>query len=89
MSVGSDMVGVAVGVGVSAASASGESTARGARVLNGQSSAVSRYSIGDSAMYSSGRRLPNGVGRLVVSTSESDTRPSLPSWSDSLYQIVS
>lgn len=50
----------------------------------GQSSGVSGYSIGLSAMYSSGRRLWKGVGKFVESTSESEWRPSLASESESL-----
>ena len=55
----------------------------------GQSSGVSGYSIGLSAMYSSGRLLWKGVGRFVVNASESEWRPSLASESESLlYHMV-
>ena len=50
------------------------------------------YSIGLSAMYSSGRLLPNAFGRLLDKslncTSESEMRPSLSSGSVSLYHMV-
>ena len=59
------------------------STTRPALAGRGQSSGVSEYSIGLSAMYSSGRLLWKGVGRFVDSASESEWRPSLASESDS------
>ena len=77
---------VAVGVGVSVAS--DVSAAVVAFAGRGQSSGASGYSIGLSAMYSSGRLLWNGVGKFVESTSESEVRPSLASESESLYHMV-
>lgn len=83
VSVGVIAVDVAVGVGVSVASE--VSVPLVALAGSGQSSGASGYSIGLSAIYSSGRLLWKGVGRL---TSESEARPSLASESESLYHIV-
>lgn len=66
--------------------------ARAALGDRGQSSGVSGYSMGLSAMYSSGRLLPKAFGRSldrsVDRTSESEMRPSLSSGSVSLYHMV-
>lgn len=87
---------VSVGTGVPV----GAWTARAALRDRGQSSGVSgysmglsaMYSIGLSAMYSSGRLLPNAFGRSLDKslncTSESEMRPSLSSGSVSLYHMV-
>jgi hypothetical protein len=75
--------------GVRVSLASDKYAARLALVGRGQSSGVSGYSIGLSAMYSSGRLLWKGVGRLFdESASESERRPSLASESESLYHMV-
>ena len=78
------IVGEEMAVGLGVLVASGEYTGRVALAGRGQSSGVSGYSIGLSAMYSSGRRLRKGVGKFVESTSESEWRPSLASESESL-----
>lgn len=66
--------------------------ARAALGDRGQSSGVSGYSMGLSAIYSSGRLLPKAFGRSldrsVDRTSESEMRPSLSSGSVSLYHMV-
>lgn len=64
-------------------------TTRVALAGRGQSSGVSGYSMGLSAMYSSGRLLWKGVGRFVDSASESELRPSMASESESLYHVLS
>lgn len=79
---------VAFGVIVLAVSSSGGSMARVAAAGRGQSSGVSGYSVGFSAMCSSGGLLPKALGRLAARTSESDRRASLSSESDALYHIV-
>jgi hypothetical protein len=86
--VAAGVVAVGVSVDVEVSFASEESAARVALAGRGQSSGVSGYSIGLSAMYSSGRLLWNGVGKFVESTSESEARPSLASESESLYHMV-
>lgn len=62
--------GVTVGVGVSLLS--DVCAARVALAGRGQSSGVSGYSMGLSAMYSSGRLLWKGVGKFDESASESE-----------------
>ena len=77
-----------VAVGVRESFVSDEYASRVALTGRGQSSGVSGYSMGLSAMYSSGRLLWKGVGRFVESASESEWRPSLASESESLYHMV-
>lgn len=69
-------------------SSAGSMMARVAAAGRGQSSGVSGYSVGFSAMCSSGGLLPKAFGRLAASTSESDRRASLSSESDALYHMV-
>lgn len=82
--VAGGMVGEDMAVGLVVSFASDVYTGRVALAGRGQSSGVSGYSIGLSAMYSSGRLLWKGVGRFVENASESEWRPSLASESDSL-----
>jgi hypothetical protein len=86
--VAAGVVAVGVSVDVEVSFVSEESAARVALAGRGQSSGVSGYSIGLSAMYSSGRLLWNGVGRFVESISVSEARPWLASESESLYHMV-
>jgi hypothetical protein len=86
VAAGAVVIEVSVGVGVSFASE--VSPARVAHTGRGQSSAASGVSIGLSAMYSSGRLFPKGAGKFVVSTSDSEARPSWASESESLYHMV-
>lgn len=91
---------VVVSVGVCMPVESEAWTARAARRDRGQSSGVSgysmglsaMYSMGLSAMYSSGRLFPKALGssldKSLYCTSESVTWPSLSSGSVSLYHMV-
>lgn len=82
------MSGIVVAVGVGVVLPCGVCARRMALTGRGQSCGVSGYSIGLSAMYSSGRLLWKGVGRFVEGTSVSEWRPSFASESESLYQMV-
>jgi hypothetical protein len=89
-----------VSIGVAVPAKSEACTARAALRERGQSSGVSgysmglsaMYSMGLSAMYSSGRLLPKALGRSLdkslYCTSESVIWPSLSSGSVSLYHMV-
>jgi hypothetical protein len=91
---------VSVGVAVPVKSVAWRARAARVRRDRGQSSGVSgysmglsaMYSMGLSAMYSSGRLLPKAFGssldKSLKCTSESEMRPSLSSGSVSLYHMV-